>query len=71
MKAVNQLLAGIHICAAAEATAFAKRKGMDLDAVFAVVSKGAASSYCMKDRASCSTRVPHIRPKLTLQADRG
>lgn len=59
MKAVNQLLAGIHICAAAEATAFAKKKGMDLDAVYAVVSKGAASSYCMKDRkwTSSSLRI--------------
>lgn len=52
MKAVNQLLAGIHICATAEATAFARHKGMDLEAVYEVVSKGAASSYCMKDRTS-------------------
>lgn len=50
MKAVNQLLAGIHIVATAEATAFARKKGMDLEAVYEVVSKGAASSYCMKDR---------------------
>ena len=52
MKAVNQLLAGIHICATAEATAFARHKGMDLEAVYEVVSKGAASSYCMKDSES-------------------
>ena len=52
MKAVNQLLAGIHIAATAEATAFARKKGMDLEAVYEVVSKGAASSYCMKDRKS-------------------
>ena len=50
IKAVNQLLAGVHICATAEATAFARHKGMDLEAVYEVVSKGAASSYCMKDR---------------------
>ncbi len=49
--AVNQLLSGIHLCAAAEALAFASRKGMDLNAVFAVVSRGAAASYMMIDRA--------------------
>ncbi|KAK8845549.1 hypothetical protein IAR55_006264 [Kwoniella newhampshirensis] len=50
VKAVNQLLAGIHLAVAAEGFAFAKRKGMDLQTVFGVVSKGAASSYMMLDR---------------------
>ncbi len=52
MKIVNNLLAGIHICAAAEATAFARKKNMDLNEVFAIVSKGAASSTMMIDRES-------------------
>ncbi|ORX34751.1 NAD binding domain of 6-phosphogluconate dehydrogenase-domain-containing protein [Kockovaella imperatae] len=50
LKIVNNLLAGIHICAAAEATAFARKKGMDLLAVYDVVSKGAAASTVMVDR---------------------
>jgi hypothetical protein len=53
-KAVNQLLAGIHLCAAAEAMAFAKLKGMDLESVFDVVSRGAAASYMLSDRMSIS-----------------
>lgn len=50
VKAVNQLLAGVHLCAAAEALAFARKKGMDLNKVFGVVNRGAASSYMMNDR---------------------
>lgn len=50
MKAVNQLLAGIHLVVCAEALAFAKQKGMDLVKVFEVVSRGAASSYMLHDR---------------------
>ncbi|WWD22500.1 hypothetical protein CI109_106993 [Kwoniella shandongensis] len=50
VKAVNQLLACIHLAVAAEGFAFAKHKGMDLKTVFDVVSKGAASSYMMLDR---------------------
>lgn len=69
MKAVDQLLAGIHICAAAEATNFARKKGMNLDAVFDVVSKGAASSYCMKDRAYL--RDPLQESETEDQVDRG
>jgi putative dehydrogenase len=55
MKAVNQLLAGVQLAVAGEALAFARKKGMDLDAVYDVVSSGAASSYVMKDR------VPRMR----------
>lgn len=50
MKVVNQLLAGVHLCAAAEAMSFAQHKKMDLDKVFGVVSIGAGSSYMMVDR---------------------
>ena len=50
VKAVNQLLASVHLCAAAEALAFARKKGMNLDDVIGVVSKGAASSYMLDDR---------------------
>lgn len=50
VKLVNNLLAGVHICAAAEAFAFAKKKNMDLDVVFDVLSGGAAYSFVMVDR---------------------
>ncbi|WVQ80864.1 hypothetical protein IAT38_002971 [Cryptococcus sp. DSM 104549] len=50
MKAVNQLLASVHLVVAAEGMAFAKFKGMDLSTVFDVVSGGAAKSYMMVDR---------------------
>lgn len=52
VKAVNQLLACIHLAFAAEALAFAVKKGMDLDAVMAVILSGAAYSYVAKDRQS-------------------
>ena len=69
VKAVNQLLAGVHLVAAAEALAFAVRKNMNLDAVYEVVSKGAAYSYVMVDRElllamgcqSSSSGVPRMR----------
>ncbi|ORY34220.1 NAD binding domain of 6-phosphogluconate dehydrogenase-domain-containing protein [Naematelia encephala] len=50
VKIVNNLLAGIHLCAAAEALALARKKNMDLRQVFEIVSKGAGSSYVMIDR---------------------
>lgn len=50
VKLVNNLLAGVHLCAAAEAMAFARKKNMDLNTVFDVVSNGAAYSYMLVDR---------------------
>lgn len=52
VKAVNQLLACIHMATAAEALAFSVKKGMDLDAVMSVILSGAAYSYVAKDRKS-------------------
>lgn len=52
VKLVNNLLAGVHLAVAAEAFAFATKKGMDLDAVFGVLSNGAAYTYVMTDRKS-------------------
>jgi putative dehydrogenase len=64
IKLVNNLLAGVHLCAAAEAFAFAQKKGMDLKTVYDVVSKGAAWSYMMVDREVLhpSARVALIHP---------
>lgn len=53
-KIVNQLLAGVHIAAACEAIAFAKRLGLDIDKVFEVITGSAGNSWMFENR------VPHI-----------
>ncbi len=50
LKTVNQLLAGIHIAAAAEAVALARSLGLDPGMVIEVLSKGAAGSFMFADR---------------------
>ena len=50
VKVVNQLLAGVHLAAAGEAFALAKKKDMNLKQVLDVVGVAAASSYVMHDR---------------------
>jgi putative dehydrogenase len=54
VKMVNQLLAGVHIAAAAEAMALGIRAGADPQALFEVISVSAGSSWMWQDR------VPHI-----------
>lgn len=50
LKAVNQLLAGVHIAAAAEAVALARGLGLDPDAVIGSLRQGAAGSFMFADR---------------------
>jgi 3-hydroxyisobutyrate dehydrogenase len=50
LKTINQLLAGVHIAAAAEAIALARGLGLDPAVVIDVLSKGAASSFMLSDR---------------------
>lgn len=50
MKAVNQLLCGIHTAAAAEALAMADAMGLDLDLCVEILNKGAAASFMLADR---------------------
>ena len=54
MKAVNQLLAGIHIAAMAEAMAFAASLGLDLTRVIEVIGVSAGNSWMFANRA------PHV-----------
>lgn len=54
VKTVNQLLAGVHIAAAAEAMAFGVRAGADPMALYDVISGSAGSSWMFQNR------VPHI-----------
>jgi 3-hydroxyisobutyrate dehydrogenase len=52
LKLVNQLLAGVHIAAAAEALAFAAALGLDPRAAWEVVRHGAAGSFMLNDRGA-------------------
>lgn len=54
VKMVNQLLAGVHIAAAAEAMALGTRAGADPRALFDVISNSAGNSWMF------SNRVPHM-----------
>ena len=54
VKAVNQLLAGVHIATAAEAMAFGVRAGADPRTLFEVISNSAGNSWMF------GNRVPHM-----------
>ncbi len=54
VKMVNQLLAGVHIAAAAEAMALGIRAGADPQALFDVITTSAGNSWMFQNR------VPHI-----------
>jgi L-threonate 2-dehydrogenase len=50
MKIVNQLLAGVHIAAAAEALALAEKEGIDPALALEILSGSAASSWMLMNR---------------------
>jgi L-threonate 2-dehydrogenase len=50
VKTINQLLCGVHLAAAGEAMALAKRAGLDLQAVWDVVNFSAAGSWMLNNR---------------------
>lgn len=54
VKMINQLLAGVHIAASAEAMALGIKAGADPDALYEVISNSAGSSWMFQNR------VPHI-----------
>lgn len=54
MKMVNQVLAGIHIAAAAEALALGTRAGLDANDIYEVICNSAGASWMFENR------VPHI-----------
>jgi len=49
-KMVNQLLAGVHIVAAAEAITFAARQGLDIRKVYEVITASAGNSWMFENR---------------------
>lgn len=50
IKMINQLLAGVHIAAMAEAFALASRAGADLKTVYEVISNSAGGSWMFENR---------------------
>lgn len=54
MKSVNQLLAGVHIAAMAEAMTFGMKQGIEPDKIIEVITQSAGNSWMFENRA------PHI-----------
>jgi 3-hydroxyisobutyrate dehydrogenase len=54
VKMINQLLAGVHIAASAEAMALGIRAGVDPNVLYEVISNSAGASWMFQNR------VPHI-----------
>ncbi|MEZ5650905.1 MAG: NAD(P)-dependent oxidoreductase [Burkholderiaceae bacterium] len=50
MKVINQLMCGVHIAAAGEALALARRLGLPLDVTHEILCSGAAGSWMLGDR---------------------
>lgn len=50
VKAINQLLCGVHLAAAAEALALGRKAGVDGATLLEIVGGSAASSWMLKDR---------------------
>lgn len=50
VKVINQLLAGVHIAAAAEAVALGLREGVDPDALYEVITHSAGNSWMFENR---------------------
>ncbi len=50
VKIVNQLLAGVHIAAAAEAMALGLREGVDAEALYEVITHSAGNSWMFENR---------------------
>lgn len=50
VKIINQLLAGVHIAAAAEAVALGLREGLDAEALYEVITHSAGNSWMFENR---------------------
>ena len=66
VKMINQLLAGVHIAAAAEALTLAEKMGLDTALVTDVVSQSAGSSWMFQDRAPRMLQRYYQPPKSAL-----
>ncbi len=66
VKAVNQLLCGVHIAVMAEAFSLAGKAGVDLDLLLEIMSGSAASSWMLRDRGA---RMLQADPVVTSAVD--
>lgn len=71
LKAVNQLLCGVHIAAAVEALTLAGSLGLNLSTVLDVLETGAAASFMLTDRGPRILQVlagdtPDVRSRLDI-----
>lgn len=70
LKVINQLLAGVHIAAAAEAVSLAVAVGLDPGVVVSTLSAGAASSFMLADRGprmvEALTGEPQVRSRVDI-----
>ncbi len=66
VKAVNQLLCGVHIAIVAEALSLARKLGVDLDVVLEIMGGSSASSWMLKNRGP---RMLEAEPEVTSAVD--
>ncbi|MGK9063694.1 NAD(P)-dependent oxidoreductase [Stutzerimonas chloritidismutans] len=66
VKAVNQLLCGVHIAVVAEAFALAAKVGVDLEVLLEIMGGSAASSWMLKDRGP---RMLEAEPEVSSAVD--
>ncbi|MFE4581406.1 NAD(P)-dependent oxidoreductase, partial [Streptomyces chartreusis] len=71
LKAINQLLAGVHIAAAAEAVALARALGLDPGTVVESLRHGAAGSFMFGDRGPrmVETYASDVAPEVKSRLD--
>jgi putative dehydrogenase len=66
VKALNQLLCGVHIAVAAEAMSFAKKAGIDTALALEILGGSAASSWMLRDRGP---RMQRTEPEVASAVD--
>ena len=66
VKMVHQLLAGVHICVAAEALALAAKAGLDVEQLYQIVNGAAGASWMFQDRGA-RMMMPEDQVKSQLQ----
>lgn len=66
VKALNQLLCGVHLAAAGEAMSFAKKAGIDTALALEILGGSAASSWMLRDRGP---RMGQAEPEVTSAVD--
>ncbi|KAG7356558.1 NADP-dependent 3-hydroxyisobutyrate dehydrogenase related protein [Nitzschia inconspicua] len=67
VKCVHQLLAGVHICVAAEAMAMAAKAGLDVEQLYRIVNGAAGASWMFTDRGKRMLEIdPEVKSALNI-----